>query len=80
MTWTTVSSSGATWTAGTGSSMTWSGVTEGVCPPAWGIMSSVTTSVDEGVDFNLLIRDVGFHSICSDLPVTIRELQPEGMP
>jgi hypothetical protein len=60
--------------------MSWSTVSQGVCPPGWAQLSSVTTSVDVGVDFNWRIWDVGPLRICEDRPVTITELFGEGKP
>lgn len=50
------------------------------CPPAWAILASTTTTVDAGVDFRCLIRTEGYHPICDDRPVAMREIQPEGQP
>lgn len=60
--------------------MSWSTESHWVCPPAWAQLSSVTTSVDVGVDFRPLIRSQYPMPICSDRPVAIVSVFSEGAP
>lgn len=60
--------------------MSWSHLTHNWCPPAWAQLSSVTTSIDVGVDFRPLIRSQYPMPICSERPVAIVSVFSEGMP
>lgn len=60
--------------------MSWSSVTHGVCPPGWAQLSSVTTTVDTGVDFVPRIWSQYPMRICTDRPVTITSQFSEGAP
>lgn len=60
--------------------MSWSTVGHDVCPPAWAQLSSLTTSVDVGVDFNARIWSQYPMPICSDRPVAIVSVFSEGSP
>ena len=53
----------------------------GVVPPSWGVLTSVTTTVDIGVDFRLTLReDYPAFRLSADRPVAFYEVQPEGRP
>lgn len=60
--------------------MSWSTLSHGACPPAWVQLSSVTTSVDIGVDFHWLLRQQYPMRICDDRPATLVSLFAEGAP
>lgn len=60
--------------------MSWSTIGHNACPPAWAQLSSLTTSVDVGVDFRPMIRSQYPMRICSDQPVAIVSVFSEGSP
>jgi hypothetical protein len=60
--------------------MSWTTVGRPDCSPAWAPLSSVTTTVDSGVDFQVRIRASYPHVICDDRPVVMRAVHPEGQP
>lgn len=58
--------------------MSWSTLSHGPCPPGWAVLSSLTTSVDVGVDFRILAREQYPLIACEDRPMTTVEVYPEG--
>lgn len=80
MSWTSVSPSTATFTAVNAIAKTWSGVSVDRTPPPWGILSSVETTVDQGVDFDLRARNESPIYVSDDRPIITMEVQPEASP
>ena len=60
--------------------MSWSSITHGHCPPGWAVLSSLTTTVDVGVDFRLVAREQYPLRACEDRPMYTVEVYPEGTP
>lgn len=60
--------------------MSWSTISHSWCPPAWTQLSSLTTSVDVGVDFRLLTKEQYPVVTCEDRPMYTVEVYPEGTP
>lgn len=48
--------------------------------PAWGILSSIVSTVDDGVDFRLLARENYPIIARQDRPAVIYDVHPEGTP
>ena len=48
--------------------------------PAWATVASVTTTVDEGVDFRLTLREQYPWRLSASRPLPISVLLPEGEP
>ena len=59
--------------------MSWTTVTRPGCS-RWGIASSMTTTVDHGVDFVYRVRASYPLRLCDDRPIIIRNVLSEGQP
>lgn len=80
MSWTPIGASPESWATVAGATGSWAGVTREIVPPAWALLSSVTTSVDIGVDFRVLTREQYPLYASEDRPVFVYEVYPEGTP
>jgi len=80
VTWGSVTISTATYTGVGASTATWGATSVAVSPPPWAVLSSLTTSVDVGVDFVLRVHDEIPMYVSADRPLVVRDVQPEGSP
>ena len=81
MSWSGVTAGTTTsWTTTADSTVTWSGTDVGPCPPPWVQLSSVVTTVDTGVDFQPRVNNQYPMRVCSDRPVRVASVYPEGTP
>jgi hypothetical protein len=80
MSWTLIGASPESWATAVTATGSWTAVTRDVVPPAWALLSSVTTSVDIGVDFRVLAREQYPMYVSTDRPVLVYDVYPEGTP
>lgn len=74
MAWTAVTPSTATWAAATAAAKSWSEATVATVPPAWSPLRSVTTTVDQGVDFRLVLSEEFPWHLSADRPAILKAL------
>jgi hypothetical protein len=79
-TWDQVVPQAVTYTPVVAASGSWAAEAVGVVPPPWAMLTSVTTTADDGVDFMLKLREQYPMYLSSDRPMALYDVYPEGTP
>lgn len=73
MSWTSVSNSVATWGAVGSVAKTWTTQTRNPYPPAWAPLDPISSNTDQGVDFTLVLSEIGPFLLTEDRPVILMD-------
>lgn len=80
MSWSQVTATTESWNTAVTTQGSWTTSDVSLVPPPWAMLSSVTTSVDVGVDFGLRLREQYPMYISADRPIALYDVYPEGTP
>ena len=78
--WAMEDTASGSWGTGVTTQGSWATTDVPLVPPPWAMLSSVTTSVDVGVDFTLRFEAQYPMYLSSDRPIALYDVYPEGTP